>query len=126
MGPIYYDPCHWSQKRRINLTMATEAGKHDLNLQSARKAMSRTTRSSLFLLVAIGFLSCSVVFISPILSDLLDIVEETETKSTVQQSGSAREAFHRVQLTREEQRGSWIGNSWVPPPPDGSPTPRLN
>ena len=34
------------------------------------------------------------------------------------QSGStrAREVFHRVQLTREEQRGSWIGNSWVPPP----------
>jgi hypothetical protein len=92
------------------LTMATKAGKHDLNLQSVEKSISRTTRSSLFVLVAIAVFSGVVVSQSSIRSDL-SLVEET-----VQQSGSTKNAFQRVELTREEQRGSWIGNNWVPPP----------
>jgi hypothetical protein len=102
----------------MKLTMvATEAGKRDLNL-SVEKSISRTTRSSLFVLVSVAvFSSVVVVFRSPTLSDLLDIAEEIETKPTVpvKKSGSTREAFQHVELTREEQRGSWIGNSWVPP-----------
>jgi hypothetical protein len=96
---------------------ATEAGKRDLTL-SVAKSISRTTRSSLFLLAAVAVFSSAVVFRSPALSNLLvDITEEIETKPTVpvKKSGSTREAFQRVELTREEQRGSWIGNNWVPP-----------
>jgi hypothetical protein len=97
--------------------MATEAGKRDLNL-SAEKSISRTTRSSLFVLAILAVFSSAVVFGSPAPSNLLDIAEEIETKSTVpvKKCGSTRETFQRVQLTREEQRGSWIGNNWVPPP----------
>jgi hypothetical protein len=107
--------------------MSAQAGKRDLHLQSVEKSISRTTRSSLFVLAAIAvFSGVVVVSQSPICSAPLEHVEETKTKRTVQQSGSTREALKRVELTREEQQGSWIGNSWVPPPLDGGSTPRLN
>jgi hypothetical protein len=98
------------------LTMVTEVGKLDLNLRSVEKSLSLTKRRSLFVLVAIAVFSGGVVSQSSIRSYPLDQIEETKTKRTVQQSGSTKEAFQRVELTREEQRGSWIGNSWVPPP----------
>jgi hypothetical protein len=86
------------------MTMATE------------KSVSRTTRSSLFVLITIAVFSGVLVSQSSIRSDPLDLVKETKTKRTVQQSVSTREAFPCDELTREEQRGSWIGNNWVPPP----------
>jgi hypothetical protein len=97
--------------------MATEVGKRDLNLQFVEKSKSRQARSSLFVLVAIAVYSGGVVLSqTSIRSDPQDQEEETKAKRiVVQQSGSTREALKRVELTREEQQGSWIGNSWVPP-----------
>jgi hypothetical protein len=95
----------------------TEAGKRDLNL-SSEKTISRTTRSSLFILASIAVFSSVVVLQNLALSDLLDIAEEEiETKPTVpgKERGPTREAFRHVELTREERRGSWIGNNGVPP-----------
>jgi hypothetical protein len=99
--------------------MAATEGKRDFNL-SVGKSISRNTRSSLFVLASVAVFSGLVVFRSPSLSDLLgDITkEEIETKEPtvpVKKSGPTRETFQRVELTREEQRGSWIGNNWVPP-----------
>jgi hypothetical protein len=108
--------------------MATEAGMCDWNHQYMEKPISRTTRSSLLVLATIALFSALFVFQS---SDMLDSVQKTETKRlsvsvnqtvsinqtiSMNQSASTRETFQRVQLTREEQRGSWIGNSWIPPP----------
>jgi hypothetical protein len=95
--------------------MATEAGMRDWNLQSMKKSISHTTRSSLLVFAAIALFSGLTIFQSPVNSGLLGTVkwtewmEKTETKETpeqppVQQSGSTKETFQRVELTREEQR----------------------
>jgi hypothetical protein len=110
--------------------MANEAGMRDLNLQSMKKSISHTTRSSLLVLASIALFSGLIIFQS---SDLMmmGIVEKTETKQTpasinqtvsmnqtvsINQSALTTEIFQRVELTREEQRGSWMGNEWAPPP----------
>jgi hypothetical protein len=98
------------------LTMANEAAKRDFNLQSVEKSKSRTPRYSILVLGFITVVSSAVFFRNLVRSDLLDIVEKTETKQPVQKIDLTREAFQRVELTREEQRGSWIGDSWIPPP----------
>jgi hypothetical protein len=105
-------------------TMTTETGKRDLKVQPIERPSSRNKRtlaSALYVLAAAFIVSGVRVFQSP---DIF-VVREEETKPTkfpvapfeevVQQSGSTREVVHRVAKTREQQRGSWIGNNWVPP-----------
>ena len=78
-----------------------------------------------FVLATVAVYSSDQVFRSTIPLNLYGVVEETKPakgavasfEENVQKSGlMTRELFqHNVELTREEQRGSWIGNNWVPP-----------
>jgi hypothetical protein len=97
--------------------MATEAGMRDWSLQSMEKSISRTTRSSLLVFASIALFSVLLISESSVRSDMLATVEKTETKETpVQKIASTGDTFQRVHMTREEQRGSWIGDVWIPPP----------
>jgi hypothetical protein len=115
-----------------------EGGKLDLSFQSEEKSMSRTTRSSIFVLVVIAIFSgVTIVTQSTVRSDLPEHIknrtEPNRTKQnrtepnrteqnrtgpnrTEEQSSESTRVFKPVELTRKEQHGSWIGNNWVPPP----------
>ena len=71
-----------------------------------------------FVLAAVVIYSGEHVFRSTTPLNLLVYTKSAVAsfEENAQQSGSTRELFqHNVELTREEQRGSWIGNTWVPP-----------